>query len=339
MVLTKNIPAYYFPTKVFLVDDNKDFLMNFSLQLEPNLAYSLFESPHEALRYLLQDNKVSQLNQHVFSDQNDGNEFSMTSQTIKLDISEIHKEIFDQHRFEEVSVIIVDYDMPGLDGLELCHRLKERPVKKILLTGKADEKLAISAFNDGLIDHFIQKSDPNIVSQINESIAVLQKQYFLDATKIITKLLRMDATGFMRDTIFIELFNKICQDNNIVEYYLTENTGSFLMLDAQAKPSWLVTKYYDDLKIHYEIAENNHAPVEVLEALRSGDKLPYTWNTKDYFSANSRDWSKQLHSAEELSGKDTYYYAYIKELDSFDVKKGEILSYAEYLRQADINSI
>lgn len=338
-MLLANIPAYYFPTKIFLVDDNKDFLMNFSLQLDPTLAYSLFESPHEALRYLLQNNKVSQLNQHIFSSQNDGEEFSITSQTIKLDVSAIHKEIFDQHRFEEVSVMIVDYDMPGLNGLELCRRLKDRPVKKILLTGKADEKLAIGAFNEGLIDHFIQKNDPNIVTQINESIHVLQKQYFLDATKIIVRLLRMGSISFMRDPTFVELFNKICTDNKIVEYYLTEITGSFLMLDAHAKPSWFVTKYYDDLRMHYELAENNNAPIEVLEALRSGEKIPYTWNTKDYYCVAGNDWAKQLHTAEELRGKDTYYYSYITELDSCNIKPGEVLSYAKYLQQADINSL
>lgn len=333
-----SIPAYYFPTKVFLVDDNKDFLMNFSLQLDPTLAYSLFESPHEALRYLLQDSKVSQLNQQIFSEYREGNDSPMASQMIRLDISAIHKEVFDQHRFGEVSVIIVDYDMPGLNGLEVCRRLKDLPVKKILLTGKADEKLAISAFNDGLIDHFIQKSATSVVTQINKSIKELQRAYFLEATKVIVRMLRMDSASFMRDPVFMELFNNLCQKNNIVEYYLTETTGSFLMLDAQAKPSWLVTKYYDDLKLHYDIAEKSHAPAAVLEALRSGDKLPYSWNTDDYYHVSGKDWDKQLHSAEELKGQDTYYYSYITHLDSFNVKPGEILSYTKYLQQADINA-
>ncbi len=334
-----NIPAYYFPTKVFLVDDNKDFLMNFSLQLDPKLAYSLFESPHEALRYLLQDNKVSQLNKKVFSEFHEGNSDPMSNQLVKLDLTAIHKEIYDQQRFEEVSVIIVDYDMPGLNGLELCRRIKDKPVKKILLTGKADEKLAISAFNEGLIDHFIQKNDADIISQINDSIKKLQNQYFLEATRAIIRLLGIENAGFLHDPVFIDLFATLCKKNNIVEYYLTETTGSFLMLDMQAKPSWLVTKYYKDLKLHYEIAENSEAPVEVLEALRSGEKLPYSWNTSDYYQVTGEQWQKQLHPSEELKGKDTYYYSYITALDSFDVKPGEILSYAKYLQQADINAL
>ena len=111
------------------------------------------------------------------------------------------------------------------------------------------------------------------------------------------------------------------------------------MLDMHAKPSWLVTKYYEDLKLHYEIAANSDAPAEVLEALRSGEKLPYSWNTSDYYQVSGKAWKNQLHPSEELKGKDTYYYSYIDHLDSFDIKPGEILSYAKYLQQADINAL
>jgi CheY-like chemotaxis protein len=339
MAKATNIPAYYYPTKVYLVDDNKDFLTNFSLQLDPILAYSLFESPHEALRHLLQENKVTQLNKQVLTEHHENNENPISNQLVKLDLSVIHKQIFDQNRFEEVSVIVVDYDMPGLNGLELCKRLKDKPVKKILLTGKADEKLAISAFNEGLIHHFIQKNDTDIINRINESIINLQKQYFLDATKLIMRMLHIENIGFLKDPVFVELFNNICEDNNIVEYYITETTGSYLMLDIQSKPSWLVVKYYEDLTLHYEIAQSSKAPADVLESLRSGDKLPYSWNVKDYYTIEKDQWYKQLHPSEEILGKDTYYYSYITSLDSFDIKPGEILSYAKYLQQADINAL
>ncbi len=37
--------------------------------------------------------------------------------------------------------------MPKINGAELCHRLKERRFKIILLTGEADDKKAIELFN------------------------------------------------------------------------------------------------------------------------------------------------------------------------------------------------
>lgn len=33
-------------------------------------------------------------------------------------------------RYNEVSVIVVDYDMPHMNGIDMCRLLKEKPVKK-----------------------------------------------------------------------------------------------------------------------------------------------------------------------------------------------------------------
>ena len=67
----------------------------------------------------------------------------------------IRNVVHDPDRFAEVSVAIVDYDMPGENGMEICRRLRNHPVRTVMLTGKADEKLATSAFNQGLIDRFV----------------------------------------------------------------------------------------------------------------------------------------------------------------------------------------
>ncbi|MBX9705444.1 MAG: response regulator [Gammaproteobacteria bacterium] len=331
-MFSNRVPVFYFPTKVYLIDDNIDFLTNFSLQLNPAVSYNLYDSPHAALRELLQENKISQLTQQIFSSSQDGNDNPITNQMVKLDVSLIHKEIFNPRRFDEPTVIVVDYDMPGINGLELCSKLRNHHVKKILLTGKADERLAITAFNEGLIDQFVQKNEDNIVTTINESVAKLQLKYFLEATDVILRMLETESAKFLRDPAFINLFNKLYSDHGLVEHYITETTGSFVMLDAYAKPSWLAAKYYSDLNLHYEIAKDSGAPQAALDGLRSGDRIPYSWNTKDYYQVEGDAWLEQLHPAEELKGEnDIYYYAYIQKLASFDISPGEILSYHEYL--------
>ena len=39
------IPPFYFPTTVIFVDDSTVFLENLSFQLDPQLAFQLYESP------------------------------------------------------------------------------------------------------------------------------------------------------------------------------------------------------------------------------------------------------------------------------------------------------
>jgi CheY-like chemotaxis protein len=76
-------------------------------------------------------------------------------------IHEIYKVIYNPRRYEEISTVIVDYDMPSMKGLEFCEKLQNPYIRKILYTGVAGEGLAIEAFNKGLIDGYIRKGDPN----------------------------------------------------------------------------------------------------------------------------------------------------------------------------------
>lgn len=61
---------------------------------------------------------------------------------------------------DEVECVISDYEMPGLNGLELLEEVRdERPdIPFILLTGKGSEDIASEAVTAGLTDYF-QKSD------------------------------------------------------------------------------------------------------------------------------------------------------------------------------------
>ncbi len=68
-----------------------------------------------------------------------------------------------QQRLSEISIVISDYKMPGLDGLETLNRiLSINPeITRILLTGYATMESAIQATNEGL-DGFLTKPFDNI---------------------------------------------------------------------------------------------------------------------------------------------------------------------------------
>ena len=68
-----------------------------------------------------------------------------------------------QQRLSEISIVISDYKMPGLDGLETLNRiLSINPeITRILLTGYATMESAIQATNEGL-DGFLTKPFDNV---------------------------------------------------------------------------------------------------------------------------------------------------------------------------------
>ena len=63
-------------------------------------------------------------------------------------------------------LLVLDTSMPTMDGLEALSELVEWPGSRVLLTGQADEQIAVRAFNRGLIDQFIPKQSPDIAGTL-----------------------------------------------------------------------------------------------------------------------------------------------------------------------------
>ena len=270
-----SIPTCYFPSTAVFVDDSRDFLLNFVLQLDEGLAYRVFDSPFDALDCIHKKRcELELLSQRCISEYTEAKNCPLTNHTINLDLATIHAEIYNSRRFSEISVVVVDYAMPGMDGLEFCRRIEDTHIKKILLTGQADEKLAIAAFNEGLIHRYIKKSDPDVAGLIVKSIHDLQLQYFHGMSDMVVRMLSVTSPSCLHDKKFTEFFWELCRNKGIVEFYLADNSGSFFMLDDDANISFLIVKNEVDMRLHYDLALDNGASEEVLDQLLSGEKFP-----------------------------------------------------------------
>lgn len=330
-----SIPTCYFPSTALFLDDSRDFLLNFVLQLDESVAYRIFDTPLEALSYLQNKRcELDILSRHCLSEYTEAKNCPLTNHTINLDLAAIHAEIYNPQRFSEVSVVVVDYAMPGMDGLEFCRRMENSNVKKILLTGQADEKLAITAFNEGLIHRYIKKSAVNVAELITKSIAELQLQYFQSMSDMVVRMLSVSSPNCLQDKKFAQLFQQLRLEKGIVEYYLIDNSGSFLMLDQDANVSFLIVKNKHDMRLHYDLALDSGASNEVLDQLASGEKIPGFWQVS---SSNPQwmDWSRCLVPAKRFESDDVYYYAYLQGNLFFDIREKKILSYHRYLEEVE----
>ncbi|QRN02830.1 response regulator [Legionella sp. MW5194] len=331
-----SIPTCYFPSTALFIDDSRDFLLNFVLQLDEGLAYRMFDSPFDALDCIQRKRGESEtLSQRCLSEYTEAKHCPLTNQTINLNLAAIHAEIYNPRRFSEISVVVVDYAMPGIDGIEFCRRIADTNIKKILLTGKADEKVAIEAFNEGLIHRYIQKSDPLAAELITKSIYELQWQYFQAMSEMIVRMLSVTSPSCLHDKHFAAFFKQLREERGIVEYYLADNSGSFLLLDDDARVSFLIVKNQSDLRLHYDLARDNGVDGPVLEQLLSGEKIPCLWQVNS-LNAN---WENNLVPAHPLQGEDTYYYAYVQGTALFDVQEDRILSYHRHLEEVDAEEL
>ena len=326
---------YCYPTTVVFVDDDKAFLQNLVIGLDDDLASVIFESPIAALAYI---EAAANVRGHevvlaAHREIPDGVDRALADRMITVELSKIPQLVYDPKRFEELSVVVVDYAMPGLSGLEFCERLADLPIRKILLTGKADEKTAVQAFNAGIIDRFIVKNDPNALGLVGENAKALQARQFELNAEVIVRALGGQAPGFLRDPKFAELFAEVRQRCRAVEYYLAADASGMLLVDGEGRPTLCTALTAQDLRAHWEIARDQDAPAELLAALEARTVVPYFWQSEGFYDPGCADWRACLHPAETFEGAETYYYALIAAPPNVDPAR--IYPYERYLEALD----
>jgi CheY-like chemotaxis protein len=327
------IPPFYFPTTVFFVDDSIDFLSNLSLQLDSGLAFQLYDSPANALAILNSENNSTTPMERFFSRYHHTEDLPLTHHVIDVNLDKVHRKVYNEFRFEQVSVVVVDYDMPSIDGLEFCRRIKNPAIKKVLLTGKADEKIAVQAFNERLIDRFILKQNKDINKLLNQAILDLQHAYFSQTERMLADALTIGKHAFLRDPLFAERFREICEQLKIVEFYLCSEPDGMLMLNANGESYLLIVPNEDALLGQYEIAYEQGAPKELLDALKSYQVIAYFWKTGGYYVPECRDWREFIYPATEFKGTQCYYYTIVKNPPLYRTEL--VFPYREFLNDID----
>ncbi len=336
-----NIACGYFPTTVMFVDDQKEYLDHISIDLDDNLAYKFYTDPLKATTFLKEHCQPIPYMKQWSRNLNRNDEIELggsleekehTHNYIDIDVAAIHQQIYSADRFKDVSLVVVDFAMPDMSGLQFCEQLKNLPIKKLMLTGQAGHELGVQALNDGIIDKFIVKGASDFDHQLNSIVEELQCQYFYDLSDTIIQNLAVSPYCCLDDNAFITLFNKLRKEHNIIEYYLVKDTGCFLLLDIEGNVSWLAVKSEQEMLYDYEITNDSEAPKELITALQQRKQLLFHINIDnlvDYFQAN---WQDYLYPATELQGEHgKIYYSFIKGVHKYDVNTNKIASYKDYL--------
>lgn len=323
----------FHPTTIVLIDDSKDFLLNFSLRLNEDIAYRPFTSPCKALEWINTSTAdLQELVSRCIKPRSDY-AYDMDSENLfQIDLDVLKSELSNSRRFMHSSVIIVDYDMPGMNGLELCRAVNDPAIKKILLTGVADEKLAVEAFNEGIIDKFLLKHDNNSLSSINEYIESYQNKFFEEKGMIIKNLSHKADYDFLNNERFHTIFEALFTQYNIVEYYLTGTPKGYFMLTREGKPLHLLLLSEEDMETAADIVRDNSGPNELLKVIEQRRMIPYFWESRGIYSPELDDWKRYAFSCKSFDGPTKYYYALVENPDYI---QQPFTAYSEYIDTLD----
>lgn len=302
--------SFYYPTTAVFIDDEKIFLDALKNRMSSDLSCKTFNNPIEALKAIEDSNPLLYRKiDHPFLLDDQLNESEPDIWGIGLRWDSFTKIIYDINRFDTLSVVIVDYMMPELNGIDFCKRLQGNPIKKIMLTANADHSMAVKALNDGIIDCFLVKDSPNLFIELIEKIELFQKDYFHN------QIDRIFGSFFQKiymdnDGAFFNFYEKLKNELGAIEFYLLDRCGSVLFIDRDGTPTTVAVCSKKELEMFSQIAEDQEE-IKVANELMACEKILFFPNKNDCMLPAAK-WDKFLHSAQLIPNTEELFYALIK---------------------------
>ena len=323
------LPVYFHPTLTVVVDDSQSFVESLGFQMDPSRALLAFNDPEEALAWLRQWHSLRMPGFLPVRVTHDDLTFSSERRTIQLDVDRVYRQIHEVNRFLLPSVIVVDYSMPRMNGLEFCAKLKDLPCMTILLTGMADENIAVQGFNDGLIDRYIKKDNPAMAERLSAEIEALQMRYFSNLSSTLRDLLSRHSFSFLSDPAVTRLVRELSSRYRFIEYYLYPHPAGVLLLTADGRATLMVIETNASMLTHLENAEAYNAPDALLKGLHDKQIVPFFWPGDGMYTPACVEWEQYCLPAEVCQGREPYYYAL------FDMPShllpAQVYSYTQFL--------
>lgn len=328
-------PLLSLPLSIMILDDNTAFLKNLGLHFENKRPYLLLNHPRTALQILRKRNYFnSKLYKH-FKTVNP-TELDHDTKLPTFDFESFRQILHDTDRFSETGILIIDYAMPEMSGIDFCREISDLPIKKIMVTGNTGYDTAVKAFNESLIDAFILKESKNILEQIEQAIIKLEIQYFND----VSKLLFANPLNIFKNnpTIYQEIFNQFVQNNALVEYYRLDLYGSYVGLDIFGNLYWLVIQSETEANDLLDIAQSSDADETIITCLKNRSHMVFLFSEADKKLPTSSWENFLLPITHTFKYEDKSFSVSMVKDKSFGLKKEKIQSLQDYLTICGVHS-
>lgn len=260
---------YRRPGGVVFLDDDSAYLEMLADVMPPEWHVRLFLQPRDCIEQLLQE--VARWEHDAWQQQQIINRWRDGGLLIPQILQYWRED--GSARFGLTQVCVVDYSMPSMSGLRFLSELKGWQGSRILLTGRADEQIALSAFNRGLIEQFIPKQSQELRSRLCGAIEDLMRtpdprqQQTWRATLSPAQHALLCSPGISHD------LEQLALQQGWIEHVVIGAPFGVLALNAQGAASWLQLEPAENLPELAEIAQSQGWDAATLAAIRSGEKL------------------------------------------------------------------
>lgn len=260
---------YRRPGGVVFLDDDRDYLEMLAEVMPPDWYVRLFVRPVACIELLLQECQDSEAD--VWSQQEIVTRWREGAALIPQILQYWRED--GTRRLALMRVCVVDYAMPAMSGLRVLGELPHWPGSRILLTGRADEQLAISAFNRGLIEQFMPKQTPNIgrsLAGVIENRRQLPDQRY---QQIWRATLSRGQHALLCDALIAQALEQLAREQGWTEHVVIGAPFGVLGLNAQGGVSWLQLEPAANLPELADMADSQGWDAATVQDIREGKKL------------------------------------------------------------------
>lgn len=296
------IPIFFYPTRKIILDDDVIFAESILYKMEGK-DFSFYSSPDSLQDYLMNEYHPSFKQSDLFAEEIDS---EVLSSNFHIPVKKLNCVVANKVA-NDISVVLVDYHMPGITGIDFVRKFKNYPFKKILITGEDDYAIGIDALNAGLIDAYIRKGDPDLLNKLNILVNVLEWKYF---TEFSSSVYHVSNLEYLKHTHFLAKFEQLIYENTITSFYLVNGEGDFVGLNNEGMQVFIVVRSRKKLQELSILAEEDGASNEIVDKLMKAEVIPF-FHDKQYWEIPATEWGTFLYPANQLEGDSSFVWAII----------------------------
>ena len=265
--MSLTLPLVHRPGSILFLDDDTDYLEMLGMVIPAHIQVELFSRPAGFARRMAQEPERWEADAQRQLQMIDRwrNGHPLLPQILRYWSGQPER-----HRL--VQSCVVDYAMPGTDGLAVLNTLLDWPGSRVLLTGQADEQIAVKAFNSGLIDQFVPKQTHDITRHLLSVLRKLAQAPHVRLNTLWRSVLTPEQQSLLQMPSVEQNLQRYSQTHWVEHVVLGEPFG-LLGVDVDGRCEWLQLEPVAGLPALAEVAGSAGLDFETVRAIRAGEQL------------------------------------------------------------------
>lgn len=228
------LPLSWRPGGVALLDDDPAFLQIAAAPLASHWSTALFEDADDFVAALLRELPFREAD--AWEQQEVVRSWRAGKASLAAEVLRYWTRNTERYAFTRVA--IVDFALEAGTGIDALRKLRDWEGHAVLLTGVADHKAAIAAFNERLIDRYERKSDGPLVPRIPNLVAELQDAPDLRLDQIWRSTLTESQERLLRSPDVARPLMSFLRQQ-VAEYVVMGDPFGVMGLTAGGQVAWL----------------------------------------------------------------------------------------------------